>query len=227
MRVIPPTRMTSWISDLETSASFIHFWHGSTVFVTRSETMFSNCAFVTLILRCFGPVASAVMKGNETSVWASPSNSRLAFSAASRNRCMAKLSPDKSIPDSCLKDLSKYSNNSSSKSSPPSMVLPFVALTSNTPPEISRMETSKVPPPRSKTAIVFPSALSIPYANAAAVGSLMIRSTSKPAIFPASLVACRCESLKYAGTVTTALLTSRPRNPSAVSFILPKTMLPI
>ncbi len=33
------------------------------------------------------------------------------------------------------------------------------------------------------------SVLSKPYANAAAVGSLMIRSTSKPAILPASLVA--------------------------------------
>ena len=34
-----------------------------------------------------------------------------------------------------------------------------------------------------------------PYANAAAVGSLMMRSTSRPAIWPASFVACRCESL--------------------------------
>ena len=48
----------------------------------------------------------------------------------------------------------------------------------------------------------------------------MIRSTCRPAIFPASFVACRCESLKYAGTVTTALLTLRPRKLSAVSFIL-------
>ena len=38
--------------------------------------------------------------------------------------------------------------------------------------------------------------LSKPYASAAAVGSLMIRKTSRPAIFPASLVACRCASLK-------------------------------
>ena len=35
----------------------------------------------------------------------------------------------------------------------------------------------------------------------------MIRSTSTPAIFPASLVAWRCESLKYAGTVITAFVT--------------------
>ncbi len=38
---------------------------------------------------------------------------------------------------------------------------------------------------------------SIPYASAAAVGSLMTRRTLSPAICPASLVAWRWESLKY------------------------------
>ena len=42
----------------------------------------------------------------------------------------------------------------------------------------------------------------------AAVGSFIILKTSSPAILPASLVACLCESLKYAGTVMTALVTS-------------------
>ena len=51
----------------------------------------------------------------------------------------------------------------------------------------------------------------------------MIRSTSRPAIRPASLVAWRWLSLKYAGTVITAWLTVSPRNASAVSFILPST----
>src|SRR5438874_691114 len=46
-------------------------------------------------------------------------------------------------------------------------------------------------------------ALSRPKASAAAVGSLMMRLTSSPAMRPASLVAWRCESLKYAGTVIT------------------------
>mmetsp|Transcript_21887 Transcript_21887/g.49565 ORF Transcript_21887/g.49565 Transcript_21887/m.49565 type:complete len:262 (+) Transcript_21887:731-1516(+) len=187
--VIPPTRMTSCMSDLDTSASFMHFWHGSTVFSTKSLTMFSNWALVTLMFKCLGPVASAVMNGNETSVWASPSSSRLAFSAASRNRCMARLSPLRSIPLSCLKLLSRNSSSSSSKSSPPSMVFPFVALTSKTPPDISRIETSKVPPPRSNTAMVLPSTLSMPYASAAAVGSFIILKTSRPAILPASFVA--------------------------------------
>ena len=58
--------------------------------------------------------------------------------------------------------------------------------------EISIIETSKVPPPKSYTAILrSPSCLSKPNANAAAVGSLIIRLTSKPAIRPASLVAWR------------------------------------
>ena len=47
--------------------------------------------------------------------------------------------------------------------------------------------------------------------DAAAVGSLMIRFTSRPAILPASLVACLCASLKYAGTVITASVTFSPR----------------
>ena len=42
-------------------------------------------------------------------------------------------------------------------------------------------------------------------------GSLMIRMTLRPAIEPASFVAWRCISLKYAGTVTTACVTVFPR----------------
>ena len=70
---------------------------------------------------------------------------------------------------------------------------------------------SYVPPPRSNTATFSSFFLSRPYASAAAVGSLMMRRTSSPAILPASFVACRCASLKYAGTVTTALVTEYPR----------------
>mmetsp|Transcript_46709 Transcript_46709/g.113826 ORF Transcript_46709/g.113826 Transcript_46709/m.113826 type:complete len:230 (-) Transcript_46709:805-1494(-) len=134
IRVIPPTKITSWRSDLEISASLIQFLQGSMVRSTSFWTMFSNCAREIFKFKCFGPVASAVMNGNETSVCANPSNSRLAFSAASRNRCMARLSPLRSIPESFLNSLSKCSKSSSSKSSPPSMVSPFVALTSKTPP---------------------------------------------------------------------------------------------
>jgi len=58
------------------------------------------------------------------------------------------------------------------------------------PPSIVSSETSKVPPPRSKTRIFFSYFLSNPYAIAAAVGSLITLSTLNPAIVPASLVAC-------------------------------------
>jgi hypothetical protein len=75
--------------------------------------------------------------------------------------------------------------------------------------------------------MIFPSVLSKPKARAAAVGSLMILFTSRLAIFPASLVACLYESLKYAGTVTTASLIGFPIYPSAVSFIFIKTNAPI
>ena len=63
----------------------------------------------------------------------------------------------------------------------------------------------------------------MPYAKAAAVGSLMIRSTSNPAIRPASLVAWRCASLKYAGTVITASVTLSPRCLPASSTSLRST----
>jgi hypothetical protein len=48
----------------------------------------------------------------------------------------------------------------------------------------------------------------------------MMRRTFKPAIAPASLVACRCASLKKLGTVMTALCTRLPKCASAASFIL-------
>ena len=73
---------------------------------------------------------------------------------------------------------------------------PFVDFTSNTPSPISKIEISNVPPPKSYTATVPDFFLSSPYASAAAVGSLIILSTSKPAILPASFVACLCASLK-------------------------------
>jgi hypothetical protein len=56
-----------------------------------------------------------------------------------------------------------------------------------------------------------------------AVGSLMIRRTSSPAIRPASLVACRWASLKYAGTVMTASVIFSPRNFDASSTSLRRT----
>ena len=52
--------------------------------------------------------------------------------------------------------------------------------------------TSNVPPPKSKTSIFMSTfALSNPNAKEAAVGSLIILTTSRPAIVPASFVAWR------------------------------------
>lgn len=77
-----------------------------------------------------------------------------------------------------------------SKSSPPNLLSPAVDNTSKVPSANSRIETSNVPPPRSNTRTFSSlSVLSIPNASAAAVGSLIIRSTSNPAILPASFVA--------------------------------------
>ena len=82
-------------------------------------------------------------------------------------------------------------------------------------------ETSKVPPPRSNTRMVSLFFFSNPYASEAAVGSLMILRTSNPAMRPASFVAVLWESLKYAGTVTTAFVTLSFRNfeASSTSFL--------
>ena len=73
----------------------------------------------------------------------SPDSSILAFSAASLSRCMAWRSPLRSIPVSFLNSLTKYSTILLSKSSPPRLLLPLVALTSKTPSPSSKMETSK------------------------------------------------------------------------------------
>ncbi len=64
-------------------------------------------------------------------------------------------------------------------------------MTSKIPSEMLNKETSKVPPPKSKTKTVESDLAedflpSNPYAMAAAVGSLIIRNTSRPAISPAS-----------------------------------------
>jgi len=55
----------------------------------------------------------------------------------------------------------------------------------------------------------------------------MMRLTSRPATRPASFVAWRWLSLKYAGTVITASVTFSPRYSSAVCFILPRIMAEI
>ena len=68
---------------------------------------------------------------------------------------MARLSLDGSLPCLRLNTLSKCWMTRLSKSSPPRWVSPAVAMTSKTPLSMVRSDTSKVPPPRSKTRMFF------------------------------------------------------------------------
>ena len=126
--------------------------------------------------------------------WANES-SRFAFSHAVRRRVIARAlvflisTPDVYFLNSAM----QYSISTLSKSFPPKCVSPFVAFTSSKPLSMFNSVTSNVPPPRSKMSTFTPFTfylLSNPYAIAAAVGSLMIRCTCRPAIVPASFVAC-------------------------------------
>ena len=89
------------------------------------------------------------MKGRLISVLCVPESSIFAFSAASLRRCNAIRSFDRSIPLSFSKLAISQSITRRSKLSPPRCVSPLVDLTSNTPSPSSRMEMSKLPPPRS------------------------------------------------------------------------------
>ncbi len=145
-------------------------------------------------------------------------SSIFAFSAASFKRCRQTRSSRRFLPYCFLNRSAIQSMMSSSMSSPPRWLSPFVDFTSKTPSPNSRMLTSNVPPPKSKTRTVWSCPLSRPYASAAAVGSLMTLKTSRPAMRPASFVAWRWLSVKYAGHVMTAFLTGWPRYASASAF---------
>ena len=223
MRVEPPTRITSSMSERSSLASRSAFSTGTLQRAMRSSHSSSNFALDRLVSMCLGPSAVAVMNGSEMDVDAVEESSIFAFSAASVRRCSACLSFIRSTPSVVWKSFASHSTMRLSKSSPPRKVSPEVESTSNTPSPTSRMDTSKVPPPRSKIRIVSFAFFSKPYASDAAVGSLMILKTSTPAIWPASFVACLCESLKYAGTVITALVTVSPRYDAASSQSLRST----
>src|SRR6267143_1080653 len=125
------------------------------------------------------------MNGRLISVSIICESSILAFSAASFSRCSAILSLLRSMLFFFLNSSISQSTMRWSTSSPPRCVSPLVDFTSTTPAPTSSTEISNVPPPRSYTAIVSSLFLSNPYASAAAVGSLMMRTTSRPAISPA------------------------------------------
>ena len=89
---MPPTRITSSMSVTLTPASLIAMRHGSIVRSISSSTSASSLARVSLMFRCFGPDASAVMYGRLMSVCVLLDSSILAFSAASFRRCSASTS---------------------------------------------------------------------------------------------------------------------------------------
>mmetsp|Transcript_43245 Transcript_43245/g.125963 ORF Transcript_43245/g.125963 Transcript_43245/m.125963 type:complete len:230 (-) Transcript_43245:772-1461(-) len=153
MRVEPPTRTISLISEGDNFASLRACSTGFRQRSMRLETICSNLARVMVSSMCFGPVASAVMNGNEIFASPTPDNSILAFSAASVRRWSACRSFKRSIPSLRRKSSASQSTIFLSKSSPPRCVSPFVDRTSQTPSPTSSTETSKVPPPRSKTMI--------------------------------------------------------------------------
>ncbi len=149
IRVDPPTSTTSSIFEGSTPASASACFVGPTVFCSKSSTSCSNLAWVRVFTRCLGPVWSAVMNGRLMSVSLTVESSILAFSAASLRRCSAIRSLPRSIPSSFLNSEMIHSMMRWSRLSPPRCVSPLVAFTSTTPSPTSRIEMSKVPPPKS------------------------------------------------------------------------------
>ena len=149
MRVMPPTRTSSSMSDLERPASLRHASKGFTVFSMSGSVSCSSFERVSFTFKCLGPVASAVMNGRLMSVSCAEERAIFAFSDSSFRRWSAIGSLRRSMPFSFLKLSMSQSIIAASKLSPPSSVSPLVALTSNTPSPISRIEISYVPPPRS------------------------------------------------------------------------------
>src|SRR5437773_2275275 len=88
-------------------------------------------------------------------------SSIFAFSAASRSRCIAWRSPERSTPCSRLNSVTSHWIKLLSMSIPPSCVSPDVEMTSKTPSPISIRVTSTVPPPTSRTAFFPPPFLSL------------------------------------------------------------------
>ena len=98
IRVDPPTRITSSMSLAVSFASASACCTGSLVRSTRSAVIWSNVERISVVLRCLGPAASAVMNGRLIVVCVTDDSSTLAFSAASNSRCNACGSLRRSIP---------------------------------------------------------------------------------------------------------------------------------
>ena len=122
-----------------------------------SRARVSNCARLIFSNKCFGPEASEVINGMLISVSSVVESSCLAFSADSFSLCSASSSFVTSMPLSFLYSSAIQRIIFWSISSPPMWESPSVDLTtilwSPSAPVISKIEISKVPPPKSYTAI--------------------------------------------------------------------------
>ena len=193
MRVEPPTNTTSSILFFDICESRKTFSTGAKHLVNTWLQRLSNLALDS------DEVKSIPSYNESISTVAVVVDERvlLALSQAVLSLRIDLLFLVKSLRCFLLNSCAKWFTIIVSKSSPPKCVSPAVAFTSNTPSSIFNIDTSNVPPPISKINTFFSSFfLSIPYAIAAAVGSLIILKIFNPAILPASLVACLCESLK-------------------------------
>ncbi|BAT08749.1 Os09g0491780 [Oryza sativa Japonica Group] len=95
------------MSFADTPASFRQFTQGMRVLSMRDCTRDSNFDLVKVILKCFAPVASAVIKGRLISVCMVEESSTLAFSAASLSLCKANLSLLRSMLSDFLNSLTR------------------------------------------------------------------------------------------------------------------------
>ena len=118
-RVWPPTSSTSSICSAFIPASERQRRQGSIVRSRRASVSSSYFCRVSTVLRCFGPVASAEMKGSTISVCCAVLSSHFAFSAASFRRWRAMRSWVRSIEVSRWNSPISQSMIRWSKSSPP------------------------------------------------------------------------------------------------------------
>ena len=102
IRVVPPTKITSSISEVEYPAFCNALRAGAMVRSIKLAANCSNFARLNGRTKCFGPEAVAVIYGKLISVEVVEDNSIFAFSAASFKRCSAMLSSRKSMFSSAL-----------------------------------------------------------------------------------------------------------------------------
>ena len=119
IRVEPPTKITSSMSEVDKPASFNACATGAIERFTKLSANCSNLERDNFLTKCFGPEAVAVTYGKLISVSAEEDNSIFAFSAASLIRCNDIGSKRKSIPSSALNSSANQSMITWSKSSPP------------------------------------------------------------------------------------------------------------